>query len=132
MWSAIYVIVFNAALFVIFLIFYLFGWNDANIPCTLVINKMWHKSDEDEHLMSPSTNPTEVTGQDEPVEMDLEYPVSFTIYVLGWMSFLGECLLTLFGGIGLFSLPMDYVNQYLERPKARSTADVKTTKKMLE
>lgn len=32
------------------------------------------------------------------------------VYVMALMSFIGWCLLVLFGGVGLFALPIDAIN----------------------
>jgi len=44
------------------------------------------------------------------------------------MSFFGWILLVIFGGVGLFSLPIDMINEFRHRPKARKTAEMKRTK----
>lgn len=44
------------------------------------------------------------------------------------MSFMGWILLILFGGVGLYGLPIDLINQYRRRPRARCSAQMNLTK----
>jgi hypothetical protein len=37
------------------------------------------------------------------------------------MSFFGWILVVIFAGVGLFALPMDMINQFRLRPKARQS-----------
>jgi hypothetical protein len=37
------------------------------------------------------------------------------------MSFFGWIFVVIFGGVGLFALPMDMINEFRHRPKARKT-----------
>lgn len=54
-------------------------------------------------------------------DTSLELEASFAVYVIALMSFFGWIFLVLFGGVGLFSLPIDMINQFRHRPKARRT-----------
>jgi len=47
------------------------------------------------------------------------------------MSFFGWIFLVLFGGVGLFALPIDMINEFRHRPKARKTKDMMDTKNNL-
>jgi len=47
----------------------------------------------------------------------IDYRVSFLLYVVSMITFLGMFLFVVFGGIGLASLPMDLINGYRKRPK---------------
>jgi LMBR1 domain-containing protein 1 len=47
------------------------------------------------------------------------------------MSFFGWIFLVLFGGVGLFALPIDMINEFRRRPKARRSEDMKNTKRNL-
>jgi LMBR1 domain-containing protein 1 len=42
---------------------------------------------------------------------------SWMVYVLALLSFLGWCLMTIFAGIGMVSLPMDMIGAWYNRPR---------------
>lgn len=63
--------------------------------------------------------------------MILESETSFYVYVIALLSFFGWILLILFGGIGLFALPIDMINEFRLRPKARKTEEMDQTRKQL-
>ena len=65
-----------------------------------------------------------VTSGEKTIEME----ASFGIYIIALMSFFGWIFLVLFGGVGLFALPIDLINEFRHRPKARKTAEMKRTK----
>jgi LMBR1 domain-containing protein 1 len=44
------------------------------------------------------------------------------------MSFVGWLLLILFGGVGLFALPIDWINDFRRRPRPRRTDEMNRTK----
>ena len=52
-----------------------------------------------------------------------EIRVSFVVYVVAMTSFIGWILFSLFGGIGLFALPVDLFLDYKYRPKPVSKAE---------
>jgi hypothetical protein len=39
----------------------------------------------------------------------ITYEVSFVVYVMAFSSFIGNFLFVLFGGVGLFALPIDLI-----------------------
>eukprot|EP01086_Lenisia_limosa_P008647 TRINITY_DN3061_c0_g1_i2.p1 TRINITY_DN3061_c0_g1~~TRINITY_DN3061_c0_g1_i2.p1 ORF type:complete len:412 (+),score=82.19 TRINITY_DN3061_c0_g1_i2:134-1369(+) len=47
---------------------------------------------------------------------NLTYEVQFQIYLIAVLGIFGWFLFVLFGGIGLFALPMDMINQFRQRP----------------
>lgn len=47
------------------------------------------------------------------------------------MSFFGWVFVVLFGGIGLFALPFDMINEFRMRPRARETKEMKKTRDQL-
>jgi LMBR1 domain-containing protein 1 len=53
---------------------------------------------------------------------------SFVVYCMAIMSFFGWILLILFGGVGLFSLPIDWINDFRRRPKPRRSDEMTRTK----
>jgi LMBR1 domain-containing protein 1 len=42
---------------------------------------------------------------------------SWMVYILALLSFLGWCLMTIFAGIGMVSLPMDMIGAWYNRPR---------------
>ena len=44
------------------------------------------------------------------------------------MSFFGWILLVIFAGVGIFSLPIDMINEFRHRPKARHSSEMKRNK----
>jgi LMBR1 domain-containing protein 1 len=44
------------------------------------------------------------------------------------MSFAGWILLILFGGVGLYALPIDLINEYRRRPRPRKSNLMKATR----
>jgi LMBR1 domain-containing protein 1 len=53
------------------------------------------------------------------------------VYVIAIMSFFGWICVVICGGVGLFALPLDMINDFRNRPKARRTAEMNQTKKNL-
>jgi len=47
----------------------------------------------------------------------INYRISFLLYVVSMLTFIGMFLFVVFGGIGLAALPMDLINGYRKRPK---------------
>lgn len=55
------------------------------------------------------------------------------MYIIAILSFFGWIFVVLFGGVGLFALPIDLINAFRHRPKPRRSSEMKKTKdKMLE
>ena len=44
------------------------------------------------------------------------------------MSFFGWIFVVLFGGVGLFALPIDMINNFRHRPKARKSEEMTRTR----
>lgn len=44
------------------------------------------------------------------------------------MSFFGWILVVIFAGVGLFALPIDMINQFRFRPRARKSKEMQKTK----
>ena len=57
--------------------------------------------------------------------------VSLAVYIIAIMSFFGWVFLVLFGGVGLFALPIDMINEFRHRPKPRKSNEMKKTKDRL-
>jgi len=47
----------------------------------------------------------------------INYEISFILYLISMLTFLGLILFVVFGAIGLGALPMDLINSYRRRPK---------------
>eukprot|EP00357_Protocruzia_adherens_P006001 CAMPEP_0115005264 /NCGR_PEP_ID=MMETSP0216-20121206/19751_1 /TAXON_ID=223996 /ORGANISM="Protocruzia adherens, Strain Boccale" /LENGTH=499 /DNA_ID=CAMNT_0002371523 /DNA_START=100 /DNA_END=1599 /DNA_ORIENTATION=+ len=54
-------------------------------------------------------------------DRDITMPVSFPIYLMAFMAFVGWILFVIFGGIGLSALPMDLIREYQARPTFKIT-----------
>lgn len=50
---------------------------------------------------------------------------------MAMMSFIGWVFLILFGGVGLFALPIDWINAWRNRPKARRSDEMRQTRQAL-
>ncbi len=61
----------------------------------------------------------------------LHLEASFAVYVIALMSFFGWIFVVLFGGVGLFALPIDMINEFRHRPKARKSAEMMHNKNNL-
>jgi len=58
--------------------------------------------------------------------------VSFIVYTIGFLCFLGWFFLAFYVGMGFIALPMDFIIAYLDRPKKLTSADLsKITPKLL-
>lgn len=53
------------------------------------------------------------------------------VYSMAIMSFIGWILLILFGGVGLFALPVDWINDFRKRPKPRRSEEMLRTREAL-
>ena len=65
------------------------------------------------------------------MEQELVLEASFAVYVIAIMSFFGWIFLVLFGGVGLFALPLDLVNEFRMRPQARKSDEMRQIKNNL-
>ena len=65
-------------------------------------------------------------------ETHLLIDVSFPIYVIGLMSFISWFLFVVFGGIGLPSLPLDFIYDFCTRPKKISAKELESLKEKVE
>lgn len=54
---------------------------------------------------------------------DWTIPVTFPVYVIAFLAFLGWWFFSLFAGVGLISLPMDLINDFRTRPKKMTTRE---------
>lgn len=79
-------------------------------------------------------------GENEPVsnpcqgnkDATFNVNVSFIVYAIGFLCFLGWFFLALYAGIGLVVLPTDFIIDYIDRPRKLTNADLqKITPKLL-
>lgn len=61
----------------------------------------------------------------------MELEASFAVYVIAIMSFFGWICVVICGGVGLFGLPLDMINEFRNRPKARKSTEMAKTKTSL-
>ncbi|MCQ2821199.1 MAG: LMBR1 domain-containing protein [archaeon] len=62
-------------------------------------------------------------------DRELNVDVSFPVFAIGFLCFISYFLFTLFGGIGLFALPMDMIYSFISRPKKLDKAVIESMKK---
>jgi len=111
--------------FVVILVIFYTQLNTAQVPV--------HRIAQSVILVGPVSEPTaRKCGQTLPFFIDLDnclenryhwdIALTFPIYVMAFLSFIGWWFFTLFAGVGLTSLPMDLINEYRTRPKPMKTA----------
>lgn len=49
----------------------------------------------------------------------MELSISFFVFLMAFITFVGMFLFVMFGGVGLFALPIDYIHAFTRRPKLR-------------
>jgi len=57
---------------------------------------------------------------------------SFPVYIMAFFSFVGWFFFLLFGGLGLFAIPIDFINDFRYRPKKKSRKELEDTKLELQ
>ena len=65
-----------------------------------------------------------ITGTSETISLE----ASLAVYVVAVLSFFGWIFLVIFGGVGLFALPIDMINEFRHRPKPRKSTEMRKTK----
>ena len=58
--------------------------------------------------------------------------MTFPIYLLAVISFFGWFIFVIFGGLGLFALPIDLIMAFKNRPKILSSKDAAEKKVLLK
>ena len=61
----------------------------------------------------------------------MELTVSFPIYCIAFMSFIGWFLLVVFGGVGLTALPFDLIREFTMRPVLMTAKEAKEKKDLI-
>lgn len=62
----------------------------------------------------------------------MEMKVSFPIYLLSCLAFLGYWIFVIFGGVGLTALPLDLIYSFINRPQMLSSSEAARKKKALK
>lgn len=63
--------------------------------------------------MGDTTNPSTCKASNAQVS----YQISFILYIISMVTFVGMFLFVVFGGIGLVALPLDLINNFINRPQ---------------
>lgn len=58
----------------------------------------------------------------------MKVETSWVVYTMSMMAFVGWILLILFGGVGMFALPIDWINEWRNRPRPRRSDEMRLTK----
>ena len=98
--------------------------NTSSIP--------YQKVSCDATLLTPEEDLSPVVAKCVKATGYLEMKVTLPIYSIGALSFLGWFFLAIYGGIGLISLPVDFILEYKDRPRKLTKPDLeKITPKLL-
>ncbi|CAD8181779.1 unnamed protein product [Paramecium octaurelia] len=65
-------------------------------------------------------------------DTNVEIAVSFPVFLMGFLAFIGWFLLVLFGGVGLSALPIDLIQEYISRPKLMKSSEAMEKKMRLK
>jgi len=65
----------------------------------------------------PAQNFTACTTCSAAYNQEIDFRVSFVLYIISMLALVGMVLFVVFGGIGLAALPLDLINGYRERPR---------------
>ena len=55
-------------------------------------------------------------------DTELTIDVSLVIFLMASITFIGMWLTVIFGGVGIFALPLDFIYSYTRRPKKKSAS----------
>ncbi len=58
--------------------------------------------------------------------------VSFVVYMIAFFTWIGWIFFILFGGLGLFAIPLDFIYAFTQRPKKRTQRELNQTKEELQ
>ena len=106
-------------------------WNKAHIPisslkCKIDVDNSWTNSDE-EISSSNEENLANLCGKVNNIEIDIK--VSFTVYIIALLSIISYILFMIFGGVGIFSFPLDLIYSFCTRPVKIKPAKLEEMKK---
>jgi len=82
-------------------------------------------------LAAMQASDTDISSTDLVANENLSYrdytlniSVSFPIFTMAFLSFVGWFLLVIFGGTGLFAIPMDMINTFRNKPVQKSPTEI--------
>jgi LMBR1 domain-containing protein 1 len=120
-----YTIIFFMCFMLILMILY-FVLNEAEIPVMRIAqsNKNWLDYTEEMPFASVGlVNPCIEGKLCVADTFKWVIPITFPVYAIGFLAFLGWWFFLLFAGVGLFSLPIQMINDFRTRPKKMSTQE---------
>ena len=106
-------------------------WNKAHIPisslkCDIDINADFSLSSVEIN----SDNEEDFNNQCGKIEeKEIEIKVSFAVYIIALLSLISYALFMLFGGVGIFSFPLDLIYSFCTRPVRIKPAKLEEMKK---
>ena len=109
-----------------FLIFYALA-HTAKVPVSPIgcyISGLTDSDSEDYENDIKKSNDNTVSS-----ESEMKIDVSFPIFAIGFLCFISYFLFILFGGIGLFALPLDMIYSFCSRPKKLDKGTIEQMKK---
>ena len=106
-------------------------WNKAHIPisslkCGIDMDNSWARSSE-EINDSNEENFLGLCGKKKNTEIDIK--VSFAVYIIALLSLISYVLFMIFGGVGIFSFPLDLIYAFCTRPIKIKPAKLEEMKK---
>eukprot|EP01006_Ploeotia_vitrea_P022926 TRINITY_DN55354_c0_g1_i2.p1 TRINITY_DN55354_c0_g1~~TRINITY_DN55354_c0_g1_i2.p1 ORF type:complete len:395 (-),score=166.08 TRINITY_DN55354_c0_g1_i2:455-1639(-) len=119
----------TAAFFVVFSLVLIIMWavlNEAQIPVKRIA--------QDVNLLVASTDSFKNTNCGSgclETTFTWELPVTFPVYVIAFLSWLGWWFFSTFVGVGLVSLPLDLINEWRTRPEPMTTQEYYTQRNQL-
>lgn len=116
MYTILTIIGFGVAFFVSYLLF-----NDASVPIEMVTIPTGNLQLSSTGLYN-ATAPGIVAPTISDTTLDID--VSIIVYTMAFFSLIGWVLVVFFGGMGLFSVPMDLINAYRNKPIKRSKKEL--------
>ena len=106
-------------------------WNKAHIPisslkCDIDINAAFSLSSVEIN----SDNEEDFNNKCGKIEeKEIEIKVSFAVYIIALLSLISYALFMLFGGVGIFSFPLDLIYSFCTRPVRIKPAKLEEMKK---
>ena len=106
-------------------------WNKAHIPisslkCDIDINADFSLSSAEIN----SDNEEDFNNKCGKIEeKEIEIKVSFAVYIIALLSLISYALFMLFGGVGIFSFPLDLIYSFCTRPVRIKPAKLEEMKK---
>ncbi len=108
-------------------------WNKAHIPITSLQCEIdveegnaWSSSSFEIDLNSED-NLNKLCGKIEDKEIEIK--VSFAVYIIALLSIISYILFMIFGGVGIFSFPLDLIYSFCTRPVRIKPAKLEEMKK---